>query len=60
MPIDEEILKNEILQGLRQEDSSFMITSFFGEYDPKSRSLNVSFEATNDNGETVSEVISYA
>lgn len=58
--MDEDIIRNEILQGLLQVDSSFVITDFFSEFDSKTRKLSVSFVAQKDNGETVSEVISYA
>ena len=58
--MDNDIIKNEILQGLLQVDSSFVITDFFSEFDSTTRKLSVSFVAQTDKGETVSEVLSYA
>ena len=58
--MDEDIIRNEILQGLLQVDSSFVITDFFSDIDKTTRKLSVSFVAQTDKGEMVSEVISYA
>lgn len=58
--IDEETIKNEILQGLLQVDSSFVITEFSIIHDKSTRHLSVSFIAQKGNGETISEVINYA
>ena len=58
--MDNDIIKNEILQGLLQVDSSFVITDFFTKYDSATRQLSVSFVARKSDGEEISEVISYA
>lgn len=51
--INEEIVKNEILQGLLQVDSSFFIENFETSFESKTRKLNVYFTAKNSNNETV-------
>ena len=58
--MNEETIKNEILKGLQQVDSSFTITDFYLEFDEKTRNISGSFTATTESGETVSEVINYA
>lgn len=50
---NDEIIKNEILQGLLQVDSSFFIDSFSCEVDKETRKLKVQFTAKNDKGDTV-------
>lgn len=57
--MDNDILRNEIMQGLLQVDSSFVISDFYSEFDKETRKLSVSFVAHTEKGETVSEVISY-
>lgn len=49
---DEEV-KSEILDGLLQVDSSFIISDFNMELDTEKRELNVSFTATNAEGDTI-------
>ncbi len=49
----EEIIKNEILQGLLQVDSSFVLTKFSFEFDKVQRKLKVEFAAQNEEGETI-------
>ena len=46
-------VKSEILGGLSQVDSSFLIDEFNCNYDPSTRKLSVSFTAHNADGETV-------
>ena len=58
--MNEEAIKNEILQGLKQVDETFVFTSFFVEFDPQTRKVKGSFTAVNNSGETISEVINYA
>ncbi len=50
---DEEIIKNEIEQGLSQIDSSFVITSFAMNFDSSTRKLSVDFQAKNSENEAV-------
>ena len=50
---DDEIIKNEIEQGLSQVDSSFIITSFSTEFDSKLRKLDIVFQAENSEKVTV-------
>ena len=51
--IDEEVIKNEVFQGLLQVDSSFFMTDFSVEIDAETRKLKIYFSAVNDNGEEV-------
>lgn len=51
--IDEETIKNEILEGLLQIDSSFILSDFSMSLDENTRGLTVSFKATNEDGETI-------
>ena len=51
--VDEEIVKSNILEGILQIDSSFMLTAFDMNIDKATRKLNVSFTATNAQNETV-------
>lgn len=60
MPIEEDVIKREILEGLQQVDETFVITDFYLEYAPENRRLICSFKATTETGEEVSEVIDYA
>lgn len=57
---DDEVIKNEILQGLLQVDSSFFITSFEIDVDKATRHAKIKFTAETESGEQVSEVITYA
>ena len=54
--IDEEVIKNEVFQGLLQVDSSFFMTDFSVELDAETRKLKIHFSAVNDNGEEVEGV----
>lgn len=56
---EQDAVKNEILKGLKQVDSSFFITSFSTSLDKSTRKLKVKFTAETDNGEEISEVIDY-
>lgn len=49
----EETIKNEILQGLSQVDSSFYLTHFSFEFNKLQRKLRVEFAAQNEEGETI-------
>lgn len=57
---EEDVIKNEIFQGLLQVDSSFFMTSFDLSIDKQTRALKAKFEAETDKGEKISEVINYA
>ena len=57
---EQDTIKNEILQGLQQVDSSFFVTSFSASLDKTNRNLKIEFTAETDSGEKVSEVIDYA
>lgn len=50
---DEDMIKNEIEQGLSQIDSSFVITSFAMNFDNSTRKLSVAFQAKNSENEAV-------
>lgn len=58
--MDEDLIRSEILQGLLQVDDTFVITNIAIDHNRATRHLVVSFEAQNEKGETVSEVINYA
>lgn len=45
---DDEVIKNELEQGIMQVDSSFVITSLTSNFDSKSRTLNITFQAENE------------
>lgn len=51
---DDEIIRNEIIQGLQQVDSSFVLETFNFDFDSKKRTLTISFKVKNSDGETVS------
>ena len=55
----DEIIRNEIIQGLQQVDSSFVLESFDSDFDKKSRKLTVNFKAKNSDGEIVSGSAAY-
>lgn len=50
----DEIIRNEIIQGLHQVDSSFILENFSCDFDRKNRKLEINFKAKNSDGETVS------
>ena len=50
---DDEIIKNEILQGLQQVDSSFVLENFSCDFDKKNRKLDIYFKAKNSDGKEV-------
>lgn len=58
--LDENIIRNEIQQGLLQVDSSFIMTSFEMSFDMLKRNLKISFTAQNDSGDEISGVTNYA
>ncbi len=51
--IDEDIIKDEIEQGLSQIDETFSITEFSYEINDKNRKLSISFSAVNDDGTVI-------
>ncbi len=51
---DDDIIRNEIIQGLQQVDSSFVLETFNCDFDRKHRKLKIEFSAKNSDGETVS------
>ena len=54
--VDEEMLKNEVFQGLLQVDSSFAMTEFSAELDRNTRHIIIHFTAVNSGGEEVEGV----
>lgn len=50
---DEDVIKNEIEQGLSQVDSSFVLTSFSSEFDSNARKLYIAFKAKNSENEVI-------
>ncbi len=52
-PKDEEIVRNEIAQGLKQVDEAFFVDQFSCTYDLFKRKLAVAFTARNDNGDVM-------
>lgn len=50
---NDEIIRNEIIQGLQQVDSSFVLETFNCDFDRKHRKLIINFKAKNSAGETV-------
>lgn len=56
---DDEIIRNEIIQGLQQVDSSFVLETFNCDFDRKNRKLTVNFKAKNSDGEIVSGSAAY-
>lgn len=54
---DMDLIKNEIVEGLKQVDETFVLTEF--SYLVKSRNLLINFSAVNSNGETISSSLSY-
>lgn len=51
---DDEIIRNEIIQGLQQVDGSFVLETFTCDFDRKHRKLTINFKAKNSDGKTVS------
>ena len=51
---DENIIRNEIIQGLQQVDSSFVLEMFTYDFDSKNRKLTISFTAKNSSDDVVS------
>ena len=51
--MDENVIKNEIEQGIAQVDSSLTISEFGCDFDKSTRKLIVSFTARNSNDEMV-------
>ena len=59
MNIYDDIIKNEILNGLLQVDKTFMLKSVDMAHDRETRKLNIAFIASTASGEEVNEVIKY-
>lgn len=55
----EEIIKNEIYQGLLQVDDTFEMTDFSCVFDKTKRKLTISFSATNSAGTTIGTTVDY-
>ena len=58
--VKEDIVQNEVLQGLRQVDETFHIEAFSCAFDPLKRLLTVKFTARSDSGEIIEEVQTWA
>lgn len=56
---NDEIIRNEIIQGLQQVDSSFVLETFNYDFDRKNRKLTIDFKAKNSDGETVDSSSEY-
>ena len=56
---DDDVIRNEILQGLQQVDSSFVLESFDIDFNRSDRTMTISFKAKNSDGEEVSGEQSY-
>lgn len=56
---DDEIIKNEILQGIRQVDDTFVLESFNCDFDKKARKLKINFTARNSKGVTIEHSTEY-
>lgn len=56
---DEDVIKNEIYQGLLQVDDTFEITNFSCEFDRVKRKLIISFIATNAAGRTIDTTVDF-
>lgn len=54
----DDVIKSEILSGLRQIDDTFYITEWKSELNKKTRSLTVDFTAKNSDGVSVSDTYS--
>jgi hypothetical protein len=56
---NEEIIKNEILQGLLQVDDTFVINDFSCELDREKRKLKIFFSASTEAGETIETTVEF-
>ncbi len=56
---DDEIIRNEILDGLRQVDVTFELTGFECDFDRETRKLVINFSASNSGGDTIEETLNY-
>lgn len=56
---DDEIIRNEILDGLQQVDETFKLTKFECSFDREKRKLVIDFSAVNSDGEEVETTVSY-
>lgn len=54
---DIDIIKNEIQEGLKQVDDTFILTEF--SYSQKGRKAFIEFSAINSNDEIVSDILAY-
>ena len=60
MGYQSDLILSEILDGLKQVDDSFSVTSFDAIIDKETRNISVKFTAETESGEKVDEVIDYA
>lgn len=58
--VDEEMMKNEVFQGLLQVDNSFALTKFSTELDKETRKVVIHFTAVNGGGKEVEGVSTWA
>lgn len=56
----EEVIRNEIIEGLSQIDSSLYLEEFSCDFDRINRKLTVKFKAKNESGEELEEVLAWA
>lgn len=47
---DFDVIRNEIVNGLHQVDSSFVLNDFTYDFDKNKRTLSITFKATSKNG----------
>lgn len=57
--LDENIVRNEIEQGVEQVDSALTIDEFHCEFDARTRGLAVAFTATTEDDESISATVQY-
>ena len=57
--MDENVIRNEIEQGIAQVDSTLTISDFACVFDKESRKLKVGFTARKPNDETVEVNVAY-
>ena len=58
--LDEEMMKNEVFQGLLQVDKSFALTKFSTKQDKENRKVIIHFTAVNGGGKEVEGVSTWA
>ena len=55
----DDIIRNEIMEGLRQVDSFLVLEKFNCDFNEKKRKLSISFEAKTGNGDNIEVNIAY-